>query len=59
MIQWERNIDVDERRNKEGISSVFFAIRSGDIACLNVLRKYGANFSVECMSESNQMMRPI
>ena len=26
---------------------------------LQLLRKYGANFNLECLSESNQKMRPI
>ena len=29
------------------------------MGCLRLLRKYGANFNLECMSESKQKMRPI
>lgn len=57
--QWEKNIDIDEQRNDEGISTVFFAIRAGNLSCLKLLRKYGANFNLECISESKQPMRPI
>lgn len=38
---------------------MFFAIRAGNLSCLKLLRNYGANFNLECMSESKQMMRPI
>ena len=58
-IIWEKEIDVDEQREDEGISTVFFAIRAGNIHCLEILKRYGANFNKECMSESKQMMRPI
>ena len=58
-IEFESHIDVDEQRNDEGISPVFFGIRAGNLNCLKILRKYGANFNMECMSESKQMMRPI
>jgi len=51
--QWENNIDVDEQRENNGISTVFFAIRSGKVRMLEMLRKYGANFNMECVSESN------
>ena len=50
---------MDEQRIDQGISTVFFAIRAGNVECLQILRKYGANFNMECMSESKQMMRPI
>ena len=50
---------MDEQRNNDGISTVFFAIRASSLPCLEILRKYGANFNIECMSESRQMMRPI
>lgn len=56
---WEKQIDIDEQRNNNGISTVFFAIRSGQVAMIQLLRKYGANFNLECLSESNQKMRPI
>ena len=49
---WEELVSVDEQRNNEGISGVFFAIRTGNLNCLRLLRKYGANFNLECMSES-------
>ena len=58
-ILWEQHVDVDEQRDDEGISGVFFAIRSGSLQCLRILRKYGANFNIECKSESQQRMRPI
>ena len=56
---WEQQIEVDEQRIDNGISTVFFAIRAGNLSCLRLLRKYGANFNLECMSESKQLMRPI
>ena len=43
-IQWESAIDIDEQRNDEGISTVFFGIRSGSPVVLKILRQYGANF---------------
>jgi len=30
-IRWEKNIDVDEQRIDQGISTVFFAIRSENL----------------------------
>jgi hypothetical protein len=51
-IVWEKQIDVDECRIDQGISTVFFAIRSGILPLMKLLRKYGANFNMECMSES-------
>ena len=55
-IEWEKQIDVDEQRNfdgeEEGISAVFFAIRAESIRCLKLLMDYGADFNLECMSES-------
>ena len=56
---WEAFIDVDEQRINDGLSTVFFAIRSASIECLKALRLKGANFNLECMSDSNQRMRPI
>lgn len=50
---------MDEQRTDEGFSGVFFAIRSGNLQVLEVLRRYGADFNLECMSESKQRMRPI
>ena len=50
---------MDEQRKDEGFSGVFFAIRSANVAVLQVLRKYGADFNLECVSESGQRMRPI
>lgn len=43
---------MDEQRKDEGFSGVFFAIRSANVAVLQVLRKYGADFNLECVSES-------
>ena len=59
MFHWERQIDVDEQRHNNGISGVFFAIRGENLRVLRILRQYGANFNLECLSESNQLMRPI
>jgi len=58
-IRWEKNIEVDEQRTNQGISTVFFAIRSGKLEMMKLLRDYGANFNLECMSETKQKMRPI
>ena len=58
-IIWEDQVDVDEQRVNGGISGVFFAIRSGNKNCLEILRRFGANFDQECMSESNQLMKPV
>ena len=62
-IIWEEKVDVDERRlhgnQEEGISAVFFAIRAESLRCLKLLGDYGADFNLECMSESKQKMRPI
>ena len=58
-IIWEDQVDVDEQRVNGGISGVFFAIRSGNKGCLEILRRFGANFDQECMSESNQLMKPV
>lgn len=58
-IQWEDQVEIDEQRINDGFSGVFFAIRAGDPGIINVLRSYGANFDLECMSESKQKMRPV
>ena len=62
-IEWEKQVDVDEQRTydgeEQGISAVFFAIRAESIRCLKLLMDYGADFNLECMSESKQKMRPI
>ena len=58
-MKWEQNVDCDEQRDNEGISGVFFAIRSGNMNCLTILKKYGADFNLECVSESGQKMRPV
>lgn len=50
---------MDEQRENEGISTVFFAIRAGSLPILKLLKDYGANFNLECMSENQQKMRPI
>lgn len=36
--QWEKQINIDERRIDEGFTAVFFAIRSEQLAVLQVLR---------------------
>ena len=38
---------------------MFFAIRAGNLEALHLLHKHGANFDLECMSDSKQRMNPI
>lgn len=58
-IVWEKNVNIDEQREHEGFSAVFFAIRAENLAALSILKKEGANFNLECMSDSKQRMQPV
>lgn len=50
---------MDEQRDNDGISAVFFAIRAESLRSLQLLRSFGADFNLQCTAESGQKMRPI
>lgn len=58
-VAWEKQVDIDEQKGEGGVTAVFLAIRFDNLPVLQQLRRYGADFNIECKVGDNQRMRPI
>lgn len=57
--KWEQLVNVNHQKKDKGITPLFEAIKTGDLAMVKLLEELGAELDIECQVKPGQSLVPL